>query len=195
MILSPAYIKDRLNGIEELKSPSTNHIPAGVLLLLFDRDGEYRVILNRRTQKVEHRKGKICFPGGRKDSLGKDLTETALRETWEEMGVDPSNVSVLGVLGKTETTTGYEITHTVRLISYPYQFNIHNDEVEEVIDMPLSGLFLNDTRRDEAKLLEGEVIMQPVFQYENNMIFGATARILSDFACLIDSRISRSLCD
>ena len=89
MILSPAYIKDRLNGIEELKSPSTNHIPAGVLLLLFERDGEYWVVLNRRTQKVEHRKGEICFPGGRKDSLGKALTETALRETWEEMGVDP----------------------------------------------------------------------------------------------------------
>ena len=188
MTLSPAYIKDRLNGIEELKSPSTNHIPAGVLVLLFDRDGEYWVILNKRTQKVEHHKGEICFPGGRKDRLDKDLTETALRETWEEMGIAPGSVSVLGVLDKTETTTGYEITPTVGLISYPYQFNIHNDEVEEVIEMPLSCLFLKDTRRYEAKLLEGEVIVQPAFHYENNMIFGATARILSNFACLIDSR-------
>ena len=188
MTLSPAYIENVLNGTQELKSSSTNHIPAGVLVLLFDRDGEYWVILNRRTQKVEHHKGEICFPGGRKDSLDKDLTETALRETWEEMGIDPRCVSVLGALGKTETTTGYEITPTVGLISYPYQFNIQNDEVEEVIEMPLSGLFLEDTRRDEAKLLEGEVIMQPAYLYENNMIFGATARILSNFACLIDSR-------
>ena len=120
--------------------------------------------------------------------MDKDLTETALRETWEEMGIAPGSVSVLGVLDKTETTTGYEITPTVGLISYPYQFNTHNDEVEAVIEMPLSALFLNDTRRDEAKLLEGEVIMQPAFHYENNMIFGATARILNNFACLIDSR-------
>jgi len=186
--LSPAYIENVLNGTQELKSSSTNHILAGVLVLLFDRDGEYWVILNRRTQKVEHHKGEICFPGGRKDSLDKDLTETALRETWEEMGIAPGSVSVLGVLDKTETTTGYEITPTVGLISYPYQFNTHNDEVEAVIEMPLSALFLNDTRRDEAKLIEGEVIMQPAFHYENNMIFGATARILSNFACLIDSR-------
>ena len=54
--------------------------------------------------------------------------------------------------------------------------------------MPLSDLFLEDTRRDEAKLLEGEVIMQPAYLYENNMIFGATARILNNFAWLIDSR-------
>ena len=188
MALSPDYIEKVLNEIEEPKNSSGNHILAGVLVLLFDKNGEYWVILNRRTQKVEHHKGEICFPGGRKDSLDKNLTETALRETWEEMGISPGSISVLGVLGKTETITGYQITPTVGLISYPYQFNIQNDEVEEVIEMPLSTLFLDDTRRDEAKILEGEVIMQPAFHYENNMIFGATARILNSFACLIYSR-------
>jgi len=186
--LSPAYIANVLSGIRELKNSSGNHIPAGVLVLLFDKNGEYWVILNRRTQKVEHHKGEICFPGGRKDRLDKDLTETALRETWEEMGISPGRISVLGVLGKTETTTGYQITPTVGLISYPYQFNIQNEEVEEIIEMPLSTLFSDDSKRDEAKILEGEVIMQPAFHYENNMIFGATARILNNFACLIDSR-------
>ena len=188
MTLSPAYIENVLNGIGELKNSSGNHIPAGVLVLLFDKNGEYWVILNKRTQKVEHHKGEICFPGGRKDRLDKDLTETALRETWEEMGISPGSISVLGVLGKTETTTGYQITPTVGLISYPYQFNIQNDEVEEIIEMPLSTLFSDDSKRDEAKILEGEVIMQPAFHYEDNMIFGATARILNSFACLIDSR-------
>ncbi len=99
------------------------------------------MILNRRTQKAQHHKRKIFFPGGRKNNLDKDLTETALRETWEEMDIDSRSVSVLGALGKTETTTGYEITPTVGLISYPYQFNIQNDEVKEVIEMPRSGLF------------------------------------------------------
>ena len=188
MTLSPAYIANVLSGIRELKNSSGNHIPAGVLVLLFDKNGEYWVILNRRTQKVEHHKGEICFPGGRKDRLDKDLTETALRETWEEMGISPGRISVLGVLGKTETTTGYQITPTVGLISYPYQFNIQNEEVEEIIEMPLSTLFSDDSKRDEAKILEGEVIMQPAFHYEDNMIFGATARILNSFACLIDPR-------
>ena len=132
-MISPGYIKTRLNKLGETNSSSKGYTAAGVLLILFERDGEHWIILNKRTQKVEHHKGEICFPGGRKDILDKDLTETALRETWEEMGVQPNDVSVLGVLETTQTTTGYEITPTVAWISHPYQFDIENDEVEEII--------------------------------------------------------------
>ena len=118
----------------------------------------------------------------------KDLTETALRETWEEMGVQPNDVSVLGVLETTQTTTGYEITPTVAWISHPYQFDIANDEVEEIIEIPLAVLFSRCARRDEAKLLAGQVVNQPAYQYGGNLVFGATARILNNFADTISER-------
>ena len=141
MIISPAHLQENLGKAGEPEDSAIDHVEAGVMVILFEKDGEYWLILNRRSRKVEHHKGEICFPGGRKDNKDKDLTETALRETREEMGIAGQNISILGILNKTETTTGYLITPTVGLISYPYQYDIQNDEVEDVIEFPLSALF------------------------------------------------------
>ena len=187
-MISPGRIKNRLNKLGEIDKSPGGYIAAGVLLILFERDGEHWIILNKRTQNVEHHKGEICFPGGRKDTSDKDLTETALRETWEEMGIQASDINVLGVLETTRTTTGYEITPTVALVSHPYEYNIENDEVEEIIEIPLSILFSRCARRDEAKLLAGQVVNQPAYQYGGNLVFGATARILNNFADTISER-------
>ena len=186
MIISPAHLQENLGKAGEPEESAIDHaidhVEAGVMVILFEKDGEYWLILNRRTRKVEHHKGEICFPGGRKDNKDKDLTETALRETREEMGIAGQNISILGVLNKTETTTGYLITPTVGLISYPYQYDVQNDEVEDVIEFPLSALFREDCTRYEAKLINDRVVMQPAYQYCGNVVFGATARILENFA-------------
>ena len=182
MIISPARLQENLGKAGEPEESAIDHVEAGVMVILFEKDGEYWLILNRRTRKVEHHKGEICFPGGRKDNKDKDLTETALRETREEMGIAGQNISILGVLNKTETTTGYLITPTVGLISYPYQYDVQNDEVEDVIEFPLSALFREDCTRYEAKLINDRVVMQPAYQYCGNVVFGATARILENFA-------------
>ena len=186
MIISPAHLQENLGKAGEPEDSAIDHaighVEAGVMVILFEKDGEYWLILNRRTRKVEHHKGEICFPGGRKDNKDKDLTETALRETREEMGIAGQNISILGVLNKTETTTGYLITPTVGLISYPYQYDVQNDEVEDVIEFPLSALFREDCTRYEAKLINDRVVMQPAYQYCGNVVFGATARILENFA-------------
>ena len=187
-MISPGYIKNRLKILGEIDNSSKDYTAAGVLLILFERDGEYWIILNKRTKKVEHHKGEICFPGGRKDALDENLTETALRETWEEMGLQASDIDVLGVLETTRTTTGYEITPTVAWVSHPYQYDIENDEVEEIIEIPLSILFSRCARRDEAKLLAGQVFNQPAYHYSGNLVFGATARILNNFADTISER-------
>ena len=60
--------------------------PAAVMLLLYPRNGEYRILLNKRSQEVEHHKGEISFPGGARDPEDCDSLDTALRETEEEMG-------------------------------------------------------------------------------------------------------------
>jgi 8-oxo-dGTP pyrophosphatase MutT (NUDIX family) len=182
VIISPAHLQENLGKAGEPEDSAIDHVEAGVMVILFEKDGEYWLILNRRSRKVEHHKGEICFPGGRKDNKDKDLTETALRETREEMGIAGRNISILGILNKTETTTGYLITPTVGLISYPYQYDIQNDEVEDVIEFPLSALFREDCTRYEAKLINDRVVMQPAYQYCGNVVFGATARILENLA-------------
>ncbi|GAI52893.1 unnamed protein product, partial [marine sediment metagenome] len=70
--------------------------PAAVLLPLYEKEGEYYILLTKRTQKVEHHKGQISFPGGARHEQDRDLVDTALRETFEEIGVRPEDVEILG---------------------------------------------------------------------------------------------------
>ena len=93
------------------------------MVLLTHRDGEYWIILNRRTMTVKHHKGEISFPGGSKDVTDPDLLFTALRETQEEMGINPEEVEVLGKIDVTPTQTGFLISPYVGIIDHPYKFS------------------------------------------------------------------------
>ena len=165
--------------------------PAGVLLLLYPKDGEYCVLLNRRTDQVEHHKGEISFPGGSKDANDATLLDTALRETYEEMGIRPEDVEVLGQVDDTPTTTNFLITTTVGTIPYPYDFNPSELEVAEVLEVPLTALMDDETRRDEVRIVDDELDHVPSYVYKGHLIFGATARVLSRFLELLETAPSR----
>jgi 8-oxo-dGTP pyrophosphatase MutT (NUDIX family) len=165
--------------------------PAGVLLLLYPKDGEYCVLLNRRTDQVEHHKGEISFPGGSKDANDATLLDTALRETYEEMGIRPEDVEVLGQVDDTPTTTNFLISTTVGTIPYPYDFNPSELEVAEVLEVPLTALMDDETRRDEVRIVGDELDHVPSYVYKGHLIFGATARVLSRFLELLETAPSR----
>ena len=74
----------------------TGLMPAAVMILLYPKDGEYCILLNKRSEEVEHHKGEISFPGGARDPEDRDSLETALRETEEEMGIKGEDVTVIG---------------------------------------------------------------------------------------------------
>ena len=161
--------------------------PAGVFLLLYDKDGEYCVLLNKRTQQVEHHKGEISFPGGSKDAEDKTLLQTALRETHEEMGVLPEHVDVLGELDDVPTTTSFLISTYVGAIPYPYEFRPSEIEVAEVLEVPIHHLLDGDNRRDEVRVADGLPVNSPVYSYQGHLVYGATARILERFIELLKS--------
>ncbi len=148
---------------------------SAVLLLLYRKDGEYAVLFNKRTQKVEFNKGEICFPGGGMDEGDSGLLETALRETHEEMGISPASVTVLGELDETTTQAGFVIRPFVGTIPYPYEFRPSEDEVAEVLEAPVSLLL--DTRNVE----DAHWAHSKVYSFGEHKIFGATARILEQF--------------
>ncbi len=149
--------------------------PAAVFLLLYRKDGEYAVLFNKRTDKVEFNKGEICFPGGGMDDRDADLMETALRETHEEMGISPASVTVLGELDETTTRAGFVIRPFVGTISYPYEFRPSEDEVAEVLEAPVSSLL------DRRNVEDASWAHSKVYSYGEHKIFGATARILEQF--------------
>jgi len=128
-----AAAKDLLRRIllsDRSHNPSDSALVlAAVMVLIYLKDGLYCILLNKRTDLVEHHKGEMSFPGGRKDEEDRTLLETALRETHEEMGVRPQDVEVLGRLNDTPTSSGFLITPFVGTIPYPYEFSPSDEEV------------------------------------------------------------------
>lgn len=160
--------------------------PAAVLLPLYEKEGEYYILLTKRTQDLEHHKGQICFPGGAHHRQDRSLRDTALRETYEEIGVPPEDVEILGELDNMGTlTSNFLITPFVGIIPYPYEFSINENEIEELIEVPLSALADEKNYREEPYTIEGTTYMGSVFEYNGKVIWGATARILKQFLELV----------
>jgi len=159
---------------------------AAVLIPLFTKDGEYHILLTKRTDKVEHHKGQISFPGGRHDKKDKNLLATALREAQEEMGIAPRDVKILGELDDFCTvTTDFCVSPFVALISYPYPFQVNPHEIAEVIEAPLSALLKASQLRQEMWMKDGKPFPVYFYQYQNHTIWGATARILKQLLDLL----------
>ena len=166
-------------------APQGSFVPSAVLALVYPSGGDHNVLLHKRSQRVEHHKGDIAFPGGVREA-GESLLETALRETGEEIGVDPADVDVLGRLDDTPTTANYLISPYVGTIPSPYEFRPNGAEVEALIEAPVSGLLDPENRRDDARLVDGALKRIPCFAHDGHLIVGATAMILADLVGLIE---------
>ncbi len=153
-----------------------------MLVPLFEKAGRPHVLFTKRTERVKHHKGQISFPGGVVDEMDEDMEATALRETFEEIGLDRGNAKILGKLDDAFTvTSGYLITPIVAEITYPYPFSINEHEIEELIEVPLEA-FLDEDRWAEDTYSSGKRNLQSYrFEYEGRIIWGATARIMRQF--------------
>jgi len=155
-------------------------IPAGVMLLFYPKDDADCVLLNRRSDEVEHHKGEISFPGGRKDPEDASLRDTALRETHEEMGVLPEDVEILGELDDVRTGSHFLVSTHVGTIPHPY-------DVAAVIEVPVIALMDENNIREEIRMVDGEPLRSVAYAYNGDLIYGATANILRSFLDLLDA--------
>jgi 8-oxo-dGTP pyrophosphatase MutT (NUDIX family) len=155
---------------------------AAVLVPLFQKGGRYHLLFTKRTHRVKHHKGEISFPGGVVDKGDEDMEATALRETFEEIGLQQENAEILGKLDDAVTISSkYLITPIVAEIACPYPFSINKEEIEELIEIPLEA-FLDENRWTEETHSSGnKKIPSDRFEYEGRIIWGATARIMSQF--------------
>lgn len=161
---------------------------AAVLIPLFKKGGEYHLLLTRRTDKVPLHKGQISFPGGRRDPADPDSLATALREAWEEMGIEAKDVRTLGELDDICTVTDFCVAPFVGLIPYPYPFRVNPHEIEEVIEVPLSTLLDPANFREEWQERNGQPRWAFFYQYGRHNIWGATARIIKQFLELLPKK-------
>ena len=162
-------------------------MPAAVLILVYDRNGEVNVLFTERTDQVEHHKGQICFPGGAQDDDDDSLATTALRESFEEIGVRPEDVEIVGQLDDMLTASNFRVTPYVGILATPseYPFVINRQEVAEVVQAPLASLMDDRNMELEVREHQGRQILMPAFTYDGHRIWGATARILHQFIELL----------
>ena len=114
--------------------------PASVLVPLVQRDDGLHVLLTRRTDHLHDHAGQISFPGGRQEPEDEDETATALRETQEEIGLDPHHVEILGRLPVYTTITRFVVTPVVALVRPPFELRLDPFEVAEAFEVPLPFL-------------------------------------------------------
>lgn len=155
--------------------------PAGVLIPIMDRGGELTVLFTQRAADLTHHPGQISFPGGSMEEHDADLQATALRETHEEVGIAPQQVSVIGYLGPTPTVTGYAVTPTIGIVEPSSGLTIDTMEVEYAFEVPLEFLLEKGNAQHTEREVYGHKVPVVEFQYEGQRIWGATAHMLQVF--------------
>lgn len=158
---------------------------AGVLVLLYPRQGRLHVVLTRRTANVAHHQAQISFPGGHKDSH-ESVLETALRETEEELNVARSSVRILGELTPLYIPpSDYCIYPVVAAAESRPDFRPSPHEVAEVLEIPLDHLLDTQNVQREVWRLRDLDVSVPFYLFRDHKIWGATAMVMAELLDLI----------
>jgi 8-oxo-dGTP pyrophosphatase MutT (NUDIX family) len=150
---------------------------AAVLLALRD-GGEARLVLTVRTGDLSSHAGQVALPGGRMDPGDADALATALRESEEEIGLNPALVTPLGYLDNFETISGYRITPVVARIAEHARLQAAPGEVAEVFEVPLAFFLDPANLRRYTMEFRGHRREMVEFVHGGHRIWGATAAIL-----------------
>jgi 8-oxo-dGTP pyrophosphatase MutT (NUDIX family) len=152
---------------------------AAVLVPLLQINDEWHLLFTRRTDTVLNHKGQVAFPGGSVEPEDQNLTQSALRETFEEIGLVPDNVKILGRMPDYVTISHYIITPVVGRIPWPFDMVLSSDEVTHVFTIPLNWL-ADRSNWEERPFIrsDGREEMVIFYQtYSGELLWGITARI------------------
>jgi 8-oxo-dGTP pyrophosphatase MutT (NUDIX family) len=163
---------------QAMKAPGATN--AAVLLPPYGHPERPGLVFTERRLDLRRHAGEISFPGGRPDTPEEALLDTALREAEEEIGLSPDQVEVAGALPPVGTfVTGYKVHPFVGTIPEGIRFRPSPSEVAAVLTFTLDRL--RDGFAMRRLIRRGVPIRTPTYEVGEHMIWGATARILSDF--------------
>jgi len=155
--------------------------PAGVLVPVMERPDGLSILLTQRAADLKHHAGQVSFPGGRLEEHDADVRAAALRETHEEVGIEPRLVDVIGYLRSMPTITGFAVTPVIGLIRDGIDLVVDRTEVDYAFEVPLD--FLLDEANDRLcdREFEGHQFKLVEFHFGGERIWGATAYMLLAF--------------
>ncbi|NDV85660.1 CoA pyrophosphatase [Aurantimonas aggregata] len=151
---------------------------AAVLVPIVDRGEGATVILTTRASHLRQHSGQIAFPGGSVDPGDASPEAAAMRESLEEIALDPVHVEPIGRLPLYRTTTGFKITPVVGLIRPGFALSANPVEVEDVFEVPLGFLMNEANHRQESRVWQGRTRHYYVMPFGERFIWGVTAGII-----------------
>lgn len=172
-------IRNRLSSPPPRRLAASDLRQASVLVPLYVDAGELWTVLTKRTDDLPTHRSQIAFPGGGRE-LKEDPWAAALRETDEEIGLDPKRVLPLGQLDEAETPAGFRVIPCVGAIPFPFETRPNAQEIAEVFSLPLTA-FSNPRMVEERPVkINGVQRLLLVYHIGNRQIWGLTARILQN---------------
>ena len=183
-------LENALRQFEKRRIRETGRVCSAVLVPLFEKDGEPWVLLVKRADAMRHHQGQIAFPGGARESGDGTPADTALREAEEEIGLKVADVAVIGELDDAVTSTSnFTISPVVGFIPWPYPLEINPAEIAATLTAPLSAL--RDPRHQycETERIGKTEVPVVSYRYREHVVWGATARILTQLLGLLDGII------
>ena len=142
-------------------------IEAAVAILVYPKPDSLTIILNKRTDRVEHHKGEISFPG-----------------------IAPEDIEIIAQLDQVSTRSGFSITPFVGIIPPDYDFEVSNIEIAEVLEVPIESLLDTENQVEDDRVWGDEIpSKQYSYLYGSHIIWGATARIITQLLDILKKNI------
>lgn len=154
---------------------------AAVLIGLIERHGDVHVILTKRADALNNHSGQVAFPGGRIDDDDASPEAAALREAWEEIGLDINEVEVLGRLPDYYTGSGYRVAPIIGFVREGADFEINPDEVDYMFEVPLSFLMDEANHTTTSRMWKERERFFYEMPHEDHYIWGVTAGMIRVF--------------
>lgn len=181
--LMPAIRVHEMQNLDKMVNPK----PSSVLILLFEKDQKVYFVVTQRQMYDGIHSGQISLPGGKADSSDINAEYTALRETWEEIGIESHKLEVIGQLSDLYIPPSNFIVSPFVAICREIPMYIRDEtEVAQIVEIDLDML-MDDSAIKSKQFVGGKSIIEaPYFDIGGVEIWGATAMILSEFKSIIE---------
>ncbi|MBE9467208.1 MAG: CoA pyrophosphatase [Bacteroidetes bacterium] len=167
---------------------STNKttIKSSVLILLYPLNNEIYTVFIKRAEYDGFHSSQISFPGGKYENVDNDLSKTALRETHEEIGVNPNSINIIGQISSIYIpVSNYTALPYIGYLKEKPEFKIDNFEVSRIINVKIRELMDNKNNQTGIFKVGNKLIEAPCYNANGDKIWGATAMMVSEFLKIV----------